>query len=465
MADAQKDLRAAWDDLIQELQRARDAIDQPELMPAPPSDRNLAEGYRYLMGFVHSAVERAFHHDARFPSVRHALSIITKATIDNADAIYFFAPIDGRESYVVRGKVADHRHWRGEPPAATGRKAPQYLIFELSDGCLAGDSGSLAELRPGVKVQTDRIDSSQLEVAADGSFEILIAPVRPAGHTGNYLCSHKRVSRPHPDRPDSGLDRHACWLSGRQLFYDWEREDPTPLAIARVGAEGDHPADYTPSRAAAQLREMGALVRGQMQFWNEFYTVLLEVYGKREGGHPARPGERFMPRNAFNQPNAASGATGGGQSTNIYAGGVFELEPDEALVIESRIPTPPQYIGFHLGNLWGESLDFANRHTSLNGFQVEPDPDGLLRYVVAHRDPGVPNWLDTTGHREGFLTPRWAYSEQPTPDRWPTIKATKVRFDEIRQHLAPGTRTVSPAERAERIRVRQEHVQRRYRVF
>jgi hypothetical protein len=53
--DAQKDLRAAWDDLIAELQRARDAIDQPERMPAPPNDRNLAEGYRYLAGFLHSA--------------------------------------------------------------------------------------------------------------------------------------------------------------------------------------------------------------------------------------------------------------------------------------------------------------------------------------------------------------------------------------------------------------------------
>jgi hypothetical protein len=144
---------------------------------------------------------------------------------------------------------------------------------------------------------------------------------------------------------------------------------------------------------------------------------------------------------------------------------VFELEPDEALIIESRIPEPPQYIGFHLANLWGESLDYANHQTSLNGFQVEPDADGVLRYVVAHRDPGVPNWLDTTGHREGFLTPRWAYSKQPTPDRWPSISAKKVRFDEIRQHLPADVRTVGADERAARIRVRQEHVQRRYRVF
>ena len=61
--DTQKALRAAWDEMIQALQEARDGIDQPELMPAPPTDRNLAEGYRYLMGHVHAAVERAFHQD------------------------------------------------------------------------------------------------------------------------------------------------------------------------------------------------------------------------------------------------------------------------------------------------------------------------------------------------------------------------------------------------------------------
>ncbi len=191
--NARVDLRAAWDDMLSELARARDAIDQPELMPAPQGDRNLAEGYRYLMGFVHSAVERAFFEDPRFPFVRHALQIVNKGTIDNADAIYFVAPIDGRRSYVLRGHAQDHRHWRGDPPARSGRKAPQYLIFELSDGCLAGDSGSLAELRPGVKAQTGRLDSSEIEVGDDGRFEILLAPERPAGHAGNFIATLRRV--------------------------------------------------------------------------------------------------------------------------------------------------------------------------------------------------------------------------------------------------------------------------------
>jgi len=459
--DARVRLRAAWEELLEDLARARDAIDQPERMPAPASDRNLAEGYRYLMGFVHSAIERAFHEDPDFPFVRHVIQLVNKATIDNPDAIYFAAAIDGHSSYVIRGQAQDHRHWRGEPAAESGSRAPQYLIFELSDGCLAGDSGSLDELRPGVKAHTGRLDSSQIEVGPDGRFEILLAPERPPGHGGNFIPTLRRSSRPNPDDPEAGPERYACYLSGRQLFYDWEREDAISLSIERVGAAGAHPAPLDSGRAAAQLRRVGKLAAGQMTFWNEFYTVLLETYGKRDGSK----GERFMPRNAFNALNAASGSTGGGQSTNLYAGGVYELEPDEALIVESRIAAPPQYIGFHLSNLWGESHDFANHQSSLNGWQAELDADDVLRWVVAHRDPGVPNWVDTTGHREGFMAPRWAYTEKPPREQWPTITARKIGFDAIRENLPGSVREVSREERAERIRIRQEHVQRRYRAF
>lgn len=461
MGDATGELRAAWNDLIRELEQARDAIDQPERMPAPGTDRNLAEGYRYLMGFVHSAVERAFFADPSFPAVRHVLHLMNKGTIDNPDAIYFAAAINGRESYVLRGQVGDSAHWHGERPAASGPKAPQYLIFELSSGVLAGDSGSLTELRPGVKAQTGRLDSTELAVEPDGSFEILLAPERPAGHRGNFIPTGRKTRRPNPDDPDGSLDRYADYLSGRQLFHDWERERPSELTLERLDADGQAPAAYTPEAAAAELRRAGALIRGQMHFWNEFNTVLLETYGRRDG----KEGERFMPRNAFNAVNAASVATGGGQSTNLYAGGVWELGPDEALVIEIRVPRAPQYTGFGLANLWGESLDFANHQSSLNGHQAEADGDGAVRFVLAHRDPGVPNWLDTTGHPEGYMSPRWTYSEKPEPEDWPTVSAHKVTFDAIRAQLPSSVRTVSPGERAERIRVRRQHVQRRYRSF
>ena len=65
MADARAELRAAWDDFIAELQRARDAIDDPKLYPPPPSDRNLAGSSnslaaagRMALRIVHAAREK-----------------------------------------------------------------------------------------------------------------------------------------------------------------------------------------------------------------------------------------------------------------------------------------------------------------------------------------------------------------------------------------------------------------------
>ena len=76
-------------------------------------------------------------------------------------------------------------------------------------------------------------------------------------------------------------------------------------------------------------------------------------------------------------------ATGGGQSTNIYAGGVFKLNQDEALIIESRVPVEPSFLGFHLSNLWGESLDFESYQSSLNASQMALGQDGIYRWHVA----------------------------------------------------------------------------------
>ena len=79
----------------------------------------LAEGYRYLLGWVHGAIERAFHADpAASPvSPRHSADQ-PKSTIDNADALYLNAEIDGARRYRIAGRAADCRHWRGEPRRA-----------------------------------------------------------------------------------------------------------------------------------------------------------------------------------------------------------------------------------------------------------------------------------------------------------------------------------------------------------
>lgn len=448
-------LRAAWDDLVAGLGRARDAIDDPALHAPPGDERVLAEGYRYLLGWVHGAFERAFHADPARPQFRRAIHAIAKSTIDNADALYLNAEIDGACAYRIRGRAADHRHWRGQPPAAAGRKAPQYVILEAATD-YAGDSGSIAELRPGRRAGTGALDSSRLVVEADGSFEILVGPERPPGHVGNFVATRRvRPAREPGGREVVHVARH---LTLRELFHDWEREDALELAIEPVGHSGGPPPALDAARAAAELRRLADIAGNQLRFWNEFYAVVLETHADMNGD-----GKRFMPRNDFNAPNAATLATGGGQSTNVYAGGVYELAPDEALVIESRVPVPPLYQGFHLANLWGESLDYANHQSSLNGFQSECDADGALRLVIAHRDPGVANWIDTTGLPVGFMTFRWTYAAAP-PEQ-PTVRVSKTALADVHRHLAPGTRAVSADERAATIRVRRAHVQRRYRQY
>ncbi len=454
---ARDELRTAFDDLIAELQAARDTIDDPKFFPPPPTPRNLAEGYRYLAGFVHHGVERAFHEDPERPAFRNALSIFNKATIDNSDAIYFYAPIDGRKTYRVTGRVEDCRHWRGEPRAEGVPCAPQYLIFEVATGPMAGDTGNLRELVPGFRTGFGTVDSSSLRVGDDGSFELLLGPEAPSGYDGHFICTVKPPSRKNPDAGD----RHAEYISGRQLFYDWEHEEPIALTIECLDTAGRPATALTVERAAANLRRMGSLVRGQMRFWLEFYDVVLNCNGTHE--HDGRP--YFMPVNAYNTPNAASSDTGGGMSTNIYAGGIYDLAEDEAFYIEARFTGEPVYTSMHLGNLWGESPDYANHQSSLNHHQMYMGEDGVQRWVVAHRDPGVQNWIDTTGLPRGYLSHRWAYSELPAKDDWPTITGRKIRSDEIAKAFPDDQPRVTPEERREAIRVRQRHVQKRYRVF
>ena len=451
-------LLAAWDQLITDLQAAREMIDSPDYFAPPATSRVLAEGYRYLAGFLHHGVERGFFEDPEFPAFRNALSIFNKSTIDNADAIYFYAPIDGSKRYRVRGRVADCRHWRGEPRLAGQPVAPQYLIFETASGPMAGDTGELSELVPGFRTGFGTLDSSRLEVGAGGELELLLGPEKPQGYSGNFICTRKP---PKADDP-GGRDRFAHYISGRQLFYDWEREEAVPLTITCLDTAGEHPRPLTPERTADQLRRMGSIVRGQMKFWLHFYDAVLNCHGTHEN---TRGSPYFMPVNGYNRPNAASSDTGGGMSTNIYAGGLFDLAEDEALYVEATFTGEPVYSSMHLGNLWGESPDYANHQSSLNLFQMYRGDDGVQRWVVAHRDPGVQNWVDTTGLPRGYLSHRWAYTELPPQEAWPTISARKIPFDRIREQFPADMPVLTPEQRREAIRIRQEHVQRRFRVF
>ncbi len=266
------------------------------------------------------------------------------------------------------------------------------------------------------------IRKDELECDADGDFELWIGPEeRP----GNWLQTP----------PETDL------LITRQFFCDWDNEQRATLQIELVS---DLPADAntelliaTPDRVTRQLDAVGTWLEANIKFW-----IDVEVLGLA-----AKP-------NLFDDATVKSEM--GGAQENINAWGHYDLGPDEALIIEAT-PPPAIYWSLHIGNFWWESLDYAARHTSLNDHQAVIDGDGVFRAVVAHQDPGVPNWLDTMGHTKGPLLFRWVVAEYG-----PATTTRVVPFAEIRDHLHTETGTVTPEERAAVIRGRRRAVQRRF---
>ena len=132
-----------------------------------------------------------------------------------------------------------------------------------------------------------------------------------------------------------------------------------------------------------------------------------------------------------------------------YAFCFFELAADEALYIESSVPEA-RYWGLQLAtNSWFEQVDPIHRISSINQKQAHVDADGRIRLVIAHDDPGVPNWLDTGGHHDGLCTFRWFW-----PKSDPTPSTRLVKLSEVAGLMPADSPPVDAAARAAEIRER-----------
>ena len=263
--------------------------------------------------------------------------------------------------------------------------------------------------------------ADEFEVAPDGSFEVLLSA---SPQPGNWM----------PLEP--GAD--TIWV--RQFFYDWDREAPASLWIDRIdaGPRGTPTGRLDPGFLARRLDAVAANAEANVDLWLRVAVAQRERY-----------------RNAFPK-QVFGGAELGAQKHQQAGTACFQLAADEALLIEVR-PPRAKYWSFDLCNFWLESLDFANHQSSLNGHQAVLDSDGLFRAVVAHQDPGVPNWLDTVGHLEGSMIYRWNLA-----DSLPIPQTRVVRFADVRSHLPADTPRVDAKARAQQIERRREHVRRRY---
>ncbi len=364
----------------------------------PDTPRHRAEGFRYLTRFLAAGlISCVSHDDPEYPVFGRMMDYTAPWGLDNPDCLYLYAPLTGGEVYRVEGL----------------RGSAHHIDFQVNHGHYAnGDIRSWGTI--------SSMDGDALACDEEGRFTLVIGG---EPRSRNWL----------PSAPD------AEFLLVRQYFDDWERERPADLLIEREG-EVLPIAPPRTDQVADQLEKLTRWLEKGGRLWERMSMGFLAM----------EPNSLIVHR-----PDAAGERSG--MRGLAYGLGHFACRPDEAVIVEFEVPSCRHW-GVALANWYWECVEFGSRQSSINRAQATIDADGRFRGVIAHTDPGVPNWLDPGGNEEGTITARFLQA-----DRAPVPELRRVRLAELRDALPASTPDVRPEERRERLLRRRLSVLRRYR--
>ncbi len=336
-----------------------------------------------------------WHADARRPFFHRQNDLITQWGGPNADNIYRHARVDPARRYRIRGRMNSCEEW----------------VLAIRKGFMHQPQwGTVHEAY-----------ASSFGIGAGDEFELILGgePVEGA----NWVP----------------LPEGAIMASFREYYYDWQPADPAFFTIECLDDDAAEPAArLTGAEVGARLSEAVAGIEHSVRYWNTYLN-----------NDRAAASDNVMA-----EPHKVTK----GLAAARYAFCFWNLGPDDALVLETTVPEA-RYWSFQLYEMGTyELVDMVEHQSSLNHKQVAIDPDGKVRVVLAHRDPGVANWLDTAHRPVGLFTFRFFWA-----DADPTFTSRVVNVDELAT-LLPDTVRVTPAERAARLAARRAHLAFRYRT-
>ena len=275
------------------------------------------------------------------------------------------------------------------------------LSFQVMGGTYSADSAATSLMA---------FDDRELDIAPDGSFEF------------TYVA-----------------EPGAKTMIVREVFNDWETEERGNLTIERTDSVGKAAKPLTQATLAKKYEVAARSLTGSIQTWFAFPHFF----------------QYKEPVNTLTAPQS----TPGGLSSQRSSIGHYELGEDEAMIVSVPECTDCTYQAIQIGSDWYASTDYETHQTSLTKAQAVTDPDGVMRFVISEQNPGIANWLETTGHRTGPVMLRWQRLERDLgPEDGPTVEV--VPFADVPKHL-PHFAPITDEEYAARIAARQRAVARR----
>ena len=322
--------------------------------------RDVAEGEHMLLHLVKAALDVWVDNDASRPRFAPLASSVLKWGGEGADNPAHCAPLDPSRRYVIRGRM----------------KNEAYISFTVYTGKAEGDWND------GV---ISAMNHTEFEIAPDGSFEIPIALEPTPGSL------HMQ-----PGKPNCVISRH--YWEGK-ICGMADPKNRVVLSIECLDKPG-YPRPLGPNRLAEKLAAAKNFIRGQ-------------TLDRPANPDPSKQPEWFsLVPNQLPKPLRWVPSEGGGAGAidNAYCAGLVVLAPDQALVVEGRWPKCV-YANVMFWNRFQQAPDYRYRSCSLNRKQMKADAEGRFRFVVAHENPGVANWIDTEGHAAGTLYWRFLLPE------------------------------------------------------
>ena len=307
------------------------------------TEQEAAEGMRWLLRAVAMSVEVAADANPQRPYFQRMDTLVRKVGGDNPDAEYEFAAIDGQYDYKITGNIGSVR----------------YLGFTFNAG-----QGTTP------RRQFAYLSDKTLELDQDGNFTLILSQ-EPTDISGQWV-----------QIPDD-----ASGILVRQYIANRKKEELPTLNIEVLGS----PIQFSP---VTDQEIADAIISTSYAFLS--LTTL----------HQRVLPELMEKTNVFIE--ATSDSLGGAISgnDNLYMIGSYQLADDEALIMLVQ-PPKTRYWNIALESRWHETADYLHRPTSMTLDEVNYNEDGSVEFIVAHKDPGHPNWLDTSGHNFGFITLRW----------------------------------------------------------